>query len=232
MPKYSPKYHNNHRRKPNRIGLIILFLCIISLGVVSAFVLFHHGVLTKFGTTKPYTSSSSAQKVKSSSGSNTLSSNLKVSSSTEISKDTVKYAAEQAIKPSEISLKDAVKPYWIHVSIKSQNLTIYDANNEVIESFICSTGSSGYDTPKGTFSIYNRGKSFYSQKYQEGAYYWVAFYKDYYIHSIPFDKNKNIIQSVANDLGKQDSHGCVHLTIPDSKWIYDNISNGTKVVVN
>lgn len=132
----------------------------------------------------------------------------------------------------QVSLEQAEKPLWIHVSIENQTLTVYDGENRVVESWLCSTGSPGYDTPKGTFTVYNRGKSFFSKKYQEGAYWWVAFYEDYYIHSVPFDKDKNIIPSVANDLGRQDSHGCVHLSVENSEWVYDNIRNGTKVVVD
>jgi hypothetical protein len=140
-------------------------------------------------------------------------------------------AAVSVIQPVQVSLQNAAKPLWIHVSIAKQIVTVYDANDRVVESWLCSTGSPGYDTPKGTFHVYNRGKSFFSKKYQEGAYYWVAFYEDYYFHSVPYDKDKQIIQSVANDLGRQDSHGCVHLSIENSQWIYDNISNGTKVVI-
>ena len=32
-------------------------------------------------------------------------------------------------------------------------------------------------------------------------------------------------------LGKQVSHGCVRLDINNAKWLYDNIPNGTKVVI-
>lgn len=139
--------------------------------------------------------------------------------------------SSSVIQTIQVSLSDAEKPYWIHVSTAKQTVTVYDADNRVVESWLCSTGSPGHDTPEGTFHIYNRGKSFFSKKYQEGAYYWVAFYEDYYFHSVPYDKNKQIIQSVANDLGRKDSHGCVHLSIKNSKWIYDNIPNGTKVTI-
>lgn len=155
----------------------------------------------------------------------------KTAKSSSVSASAGSSSESTVLQPVQVSLQDAVKPLWIHVSITTQAVTVYDADSKVVESFLCSTGSPGYDTPKGTFSVYNRGKSFFSQKYQEGAYYWVAFYEDYYFHSVPFDKNKNIIQSIANDLGREDSHGCVHLSIDDSKWIYDNIPNGTKVVI-
>lgn len=43
----------------------------------------------------------------------------------------------------------------------------------------------------------------------------------------------NLIQSDANDLGKEpSSHGCVHLSLADSKWVYKNIVYGTKFVID
>jgi lipoprotein-anchoring transpeptidase ErfK/SrfK len=163
----------------------------------------------------------------------TIEKNITASSSENLSSQSSSSSSEATsqVQSSQISLQDAAKPLWINVSIANQNVTVYDADNNTVECFICSTGSPGFDTPKGTFSVYTRGKSFFSQKYQEGGYYWVAFYEDYYFHSVPFDKNGNIIQSIANDLGHEDSHGCVHLSISDSEWIYDNIPNGTKVVI-
>lgn len=150
---------------------------------------------------------------------------------TKAGKVSVSSSTVASLEPIQVSLQNAAKPLWIHVNIAKQIVTVYDAENRVVESYLCSTGSPGYDTPKGTFHVYNRGKSFFSKKYQEGAYDWVAFYEDYYFHSVPYDKDKQIIQSVASDLGRQDSHGCVHLSIENSKWIYDNIPNKTKVVI-
>jgi lipoprotein-anchoring transpeptidase ErfK/SrfK len=133
---------------------------------------------------------------------------------------------------TQVSLQNAVTPLWIHVSIEDQTVTVYDANNQVVESWLCSTGSPGYDTPRGTFSVYYRCSYFWNSTYQEGADYAVEFVQHYYLHSVPLDKSNNIIQSIANELGHEDSHGCVHLAMADSKWIYDNIPNGTKVVVD
>lgn len=123
------------------------------------------------------------------------------------------------------------KPLWIQVSIAKQNVTVYDANNRVVESFICSTGLPGSDTPKGTYKIQQRGYSFFSNTYQEGAYYWTQFSGDFLFHSVPFDKNKDFIAAEAAKLGTEASHGCVRLSLENAKWIYDNIPKGTKVVI-
>lgn len=130
-----------------------------------------------------------------------------------------------------VSLENAAKPLWIHVSVAKQNVTVYDAKNRVVESFVCSTGLPGSDTPKGKYTIHERGKSFFSQSLQEGAYYWTQFQGDFLFHSVPFDKNKKIMDAEAAKLGTKASHGCVRLSIDNAKWIYDNIPRGTVVVI-
>lgn len=130
-----------------------------------------------------------------------------------------------------VALGQAAKPLWIHVSIDKQNVTVYDAKNRVIESFVCSTGLPGEDTPKGTFKTQLKGYSFFSQSCQEGGYYYTQFSGNYLFHSVPFDKNRDIIPVEAAKLGTEASHGCVRLSIDNAKWIYDNIPRGTKVVI-
>lgn len=207
-------FHSRHKKqKLNMKVIVTLLLCLICIGAVSALIVSKYGDFSK----------SKINSVKKSSQMNMVS--QPSSSSSQAS------SASTSAQAVQIDLQDALKPLWIHVSIATQIVTIYDANNKVVESFICSTGSPGYNTPTGIFTIQNRGKSFYSKKYQEGGYYWVAFYEDYYFHSVPFDSNSQIISSIANDLGHEDSHGCVHLSITDSEWIYDNIPKGTKVVI-
>lgn len=224
---------NDHLNKPRRRRPRVSAFVVAAAVVAAAGFLGFRSLqprLAAVGVAKSLVSSSSADKASSdavSSASGSSGTADKESSKPEGER----YRSEQAVLPSEISLDAAARPFHIVVSIENQNVTIYDANDKVVESFICSTGSPGYDTPKGNFTVYNRGKSFFSQKYSEGGYYWVAFYEDYYFHSVPFDSSGKIIPSVADDLGTQDSHGCVHLTVADSEWMYDNIPNGTKVKV-
>lgn len=132
---------------------------------------------------------------------------------------------------SSATAKPTEKPLWIKVTIDKQNVTVYDAKNRIVESFVCSTGLPGSDTPKGTYKIQERGYSFFSKTYQEGAYYWTQFSGDFLFHSVPFDKNRNIETAEAAKLGTKASHGCVRLSMDNAKWIYDNIPRGTKVVI-
>lgn len=55
----------------------------------------------------------------------------------------------------------------------------------------------------------------------------------YLFHSVPTDQSNHIVESQADKLGKSAaSHGCVRLSLPDSKWMYDTIPEGTKVVID
>lgn len=150
-------------------------------------------------------------------------------------------AAEESGSPAEepiafpafaqVTSADAALPFTIHVSIKEQRVVVVDAKKLVVQSFPCSTGKEGYETPTGNYSITNRGESFYNQKLKEGAYYWTQFYGDYLFHSVPFDESRKINQAEADKLGAPASHGCVRLSIDDAKWIYDNIKKDTKVII-
>ncbi|MFT8607883.1 MAG: L,D-transpeptidase [Liquorilactobacillus ghanensis] len=126
---------------------------------------------------------------------------------------------------------------WIHVSIEKQRMYLMN-NNQALYTMYASTGVQTPDraTPTGTYYVQaERGYSFYNSRVGEGAYYWVSWlnHGEYLFHSTPTDAQGNYIQSDANDLGKKpSSHGCVHLSVSDSKWVYENIKYGTKVVID
>ena len=92
----------------------------------------------------------------------------------------------------------------------------------------CSPGKPSTPTVKGEFKVTGRGLSFGKPTYT--CWYYTQFYGDYLFHSVIYNKgSKTSIQD--GRLGMQLSHGCVRLNINDAKWIYDNIPNGTKVIV-
>lgn len=130
-----------------------------------------------------------------------------------------------------VSLEQAAKPLKIDVSIKDQRVTVLDAKDRLVKEFVCSSGEEGSETPTGTFTVTDRGKSFYNPAVKEGAYYWTRFYKAYLFHSVPFDKNEIMEPEEAEKLGTPASHGCIRLKTENAKWIYDNIPEGTKVLI-
>ena len=90
-------------------------------------------------------------------------------------------------------------------------------------------------TPTGTFRIQNgRGDSFFNYNLGEGANNWTSWSPDnvYLFHSVPTKADGNYNMKEAAKLGRtQGSHGCIRLSVPDSKWLMDNIPDGTKVVI-
>ena len=125
---------------------------------------------------------------------------------------------------------------WIKVSVERQRVYIMEGGT-IVYTMIASTGldhPADNRTPDGTFYVQReRGLSFYSPKEGEGARYWVSWlhHGEYLFHSVPTDKKGNVIESEARKLGSKASHGCIRLTIPDAKWIYENVKFGTKVVI-
>lgn len=133
-----------------------------------------------------------------------------------------------------------LKNPWIKVSINKNRVYIMSDNHPVYTMY-CSAGK--YETkkgkrvsatPTGTFAIQSEhGDSFYNPSVKSGANNYVSWHDDgsYLFHSVPTDKNGHYIKAEAKKLGKTTaSHGCIRLSIPDSKWMM-NMPVGTKVVV-
>lgn len=117
----------------------------------------------------------------------------------------------------------------ISVSLADQRVYIKDGDT-TIYTMICSSGMDD-STPHGTFTVQSRGENFFNPNEQMGANWWVSFYGDYLFHTVPTDSDGNYIVSEAEKLGRPASHGCLRLSVSDAKWIYDNIPDGTTVVI-
>ena len=127
---------------------------------------------------------------------------------------------------------ESLTPYLIHVDLNAQKTYIYNGklkNWNLEKTFTCSTGIKGEETPQGVYTIKEKGQWFFSEQYNQGGKYWVQFLGDYLFHSLPYNKEKTNI--VDYTLGTPASHGCIRLKDEDSKWIYDNIPKGTKVII-
>ncbi|VYU12958.1 L,D-transpeptidase family protein [Clostridium tertium] len=141
----------------------------------------------------------------------------------------------QEITPNNINTLaiDSKTPYLIYLNLSNQMTYVYEGeknNWTLLKEFSSSTGIEGEETPKGIFSVTDRGEWFYSHDYEQGGKYWVQFMGDYLFHSLPYNEDQSEI--VDYTLGEPASHGCIRLKVEDSKWIYDNIDNDTKVIIN
>lgn len=123
---------------------------------------------------------------------------------------------------------------WILVSKKKQRVYLIN-HGKVLYTMYASTGTGKNNTPTGTYHIQaKRGLSFFNAKSGEGARYWVSWknHGEYLFHSVPVNRQGQYLINEAHNLGKTaNSHGCVRLSVPDAKWMYQNIKQGTKVVI-
>lgn len=138
--------------------------------------------------------------------------------------------------------------YIIDVNLTKQVVNIYNNGNIVRKNIICSTGTLGNpdtETPLGIFKI--KKKLFYPNGLnlnnedgtKEIVMYPVQFFSNYLIHSVPIVeiKHNNKVEQKENvteklKLGKPASHGCIRLSIEDSRWIYDNIPQNAQVYIH
>jgi len=125
---------------------------------------------------------------------------------------------------------DAQEGYYIRVLLDRQVVLVYLDGRE-IRAMVCSAGTAAKPTPTGRFFIQNRGEFFFSEKYQQGGRWWVSFrdWGIYLFHSVPTDRNGEIIPEEAAKLGRPASHGCVRLSMADARWLYDTIPEGAPV---
>ena len=144
-------------------------------------------------------------------------------------------------KKSEIKKYPKIKPneqdLTLRVSLKG-NRTYLLRKGKVLYTMLSTGGiyKKGKSlTPTGTYKIQNgRGDSFFNYNLGEGANNWTSWSPDnvYLFHSVPTKADYSYNLKEAAKLGRtQGSHGCIRLSVPDSKWLMDNIPDGTKVVI-
>ncbi|WP_415325104.1 L,D-transpeptidase [Clostridium perfringens] len=122
--------------------------------------------------------------------------------------------------------------YLVFVNIAEQKTYVYEGSKNdwtLDKTFTCSTGIEGKETPVGVFTVQNRAPWFFSPKYGQGGKYYVQFMGNYLFHSIPFDSDRTTVSDPT--LGVPASHGCIRLSVEDSKWLYDNVKNGSKIII-
>jgi len=120
--------------------------------------------------------------------------------------------------------------FRIEVDLPRQRLIVF-YSDEVLKEFICSGGTPGDDTPLGEFTTIEKIEYSWIDRYNVGAYYWVRFFGNYLIHSVPFDENGEMIVEEFEKLGQPASHGCIRLRLDEAKWLYETLPLGVKVLI-
>lgn len=127
----------------------------------------------------------------------------------------------------------AAAPYYIQVNKGTNVVTVFQKKvngvyKKPIKAFVCSVG---YSTPSGTF--HTQGKyRWHTLVGPSYGQYCTRIVGSFLFHSVwyyEYEKPDTISVAQYNKLGTTASHGCVRLTVADSKWIYDNCPPGTEV---
>lgn len=120
----------------------------------------------------------------------------------------------------------------IFVNIGEQKTYVYTGytNSWSLEKeFLCSTGIENEETPVGIFEVQSRAPWFFASTYNQGGKYYVQFMGNYLFHSIPFAEDQQTI--LDETLGEPASHGCIRLSTDDAKWLYNNVMDGSKIII-
>lgn len=134
----------------------------------------------------------------------------------------------------EFTTVDMGDKWWVEINLRPiQKVTVF-RGNKIVKSMIASAGLPDEEnrTPRGFFTLKDRGEYFWTERIQEGGLYWVRITDNYLIHSVPRDKDNEIIEEEFKKLGIPASHGCVRLKDEDAKWFYETVPSGTLVIIH
>ena len=119
---------------------------------------------------------------------------------------------------------------WIDINLEEQTLAVYDGG-EMVYATLVATGTDPYWTRPGLFQIFEKVES----ETMSGAF--EADRSDfYYLDDVPwtmyFDGKRALHGAYWRTLfGYEQSHGCVNLSIGDSRWLFDWAHDGDWVYV-
>lgn len=130
-------------------------------------------------------------------------------------------AAKQARPPAEaVAPREAGEPIMAIVSIKSQQVTFYDADGWIFRAPV-STGTTGRETPAGVFAIVEKDKDHHSTMYDDA---WMPnmqriTWNGIALHGGPLP-------------GYAASHGCVRMPFGFAEGLFDKTNIGMRVIIS
>src|SRR6184192_1984654 len=116
--------------------------------------------------------------------------------------------------------RDAGEPIMAIVSIKSQKVTIYDANGWVLRAPV-SSGTAGRETPAGVFSVVEKDKDHRSSLYDDA---WMP-------HMLRITWNGVALHGGPLP-GYAASHGCVRMPFGFAEKLFDKTRIGMRIIIS
>lgn len=149
---------------------------------------------------------------------------------------TVRGVDDEAKKPTPV-------PYFFEVDITNQVVKVwkYNADTEkytdLDRAFLCATGTTKYPSPLGTFTLSGRRSPYCKFPTWGGgeARWWTKITDEIAFHSVLYSDASDPMTLKTGSfkgLGKRGSHGCIRLTVPDARWIYNHAKEGMKVWIH
>ena len=124
--------------------------------------------------------------------------------------------------------------YLLWINLTYQRVNVFQGsqgNWKLINTYIVGTGAPGMGTPVGVYTIFGRSPyGWTTSTYNVRPVVNFKVGSGYAFHSRLYDPGHNYLTSTA--IGYPVSHGCVRMYDEDVQWIYDNVPNGTTVVVH
>jgi L,D-transpeptidase catalytic domain len=129
------------------------------------------------------------------------------------------YQARQAAPTVATAPREAGEPIMAIVSIKSQQVTIYDADGWILRAPV-STGITGRETPSGVFSVVEKDKDHHSNLYDDASMPNMQrlTWSGIAMHGGPLP-------------GHAASHGCVRLPYDFAEMLFDKTPMGMRVII-
>lgn len=153
----------------------------------------------------------------------------KISALTVAKEETTTKISDTTVEPENEGIDP--KKALFEVDIKNQRVLVY-YKDELLKTFICSTGNQNNSTPLGIYYTSQKIPDSYVPRFDMRAHNWIRFYGTFLFHSVPFDKEGNLLVEEVKKLGQPATHGCVRLGLNDIKWLYDTFPIGVKVFIH
>ena len=130
-------------------------------------------------------------------------------------------AAKQPRQTAEaVAQREAGEPIMAVVSIKSQQVTFYDAEGWILRAPV-STGTTGRETPAGVFAVVEKDKDHHSTMYDDA---WMP-----NMQRITW----NVIALHGGPLpGYAASHGCVRMPFNFAEGLFEKTNIGMRVIIS
>src|ERR1700728_2883786 len=133
--------------------------------------------------------------------------------------DAASSQARPAAPTVETAQRDAGEPIMAVVSIKSQQVTLYDADGWILRAPV-SSGIKGRETPAGVFSVVEKDKDHHSSLYDDA---WMP----------------NMLRITWNGIalhggplpGYAASHGCIRMPYDFAEKVFDKAPMGMRVII-